>query len=54
LTAAATALPARYRDPASGNEWSGRGNTPLWIRGKDRSRFVICKRPSIGKKARTD
>nr|WP_319002674.1 H-NS family nucleoid-associated regulatory protein [Burkholderia anthina] len=23
-------LPARYRDPASGRAWSGRGNAPLW------------------------
>lgn len=46
-------LPARYRDPASGKEWSGRGNAPLWIRGKDRRQFVIRKRPSAGKKARS-
>lgn len=45
-------LPARYRDPASGKEWSGRGNAPLWIRGKDRRRFVIRKPPSAGKKAK--
>ncbi|ALX16340.1 histidinol phosphate phosphatase [Burkholderia cepacia JBK9] len=46
------ALPARYRDPASGKEWSGRGNAPLWIRGKDRRQFVICKPPAFGKKAK--
>ncbi|KHK59560.1 histidinol phosphate phosphatase [Burkholderia sp. A9] len=46
------ALPVRYRDPASGKEWSGRGNAPLWIRGKDRRQFVVCKPPSIGKKTR--
>jgi len=46
------ALPARYRDPASGKEWSGRGNAPLWIRGKDRRQFVIGKPPPIGKKTR--
>ncbi|MCS6428099.1 H-NS histone family protein [Burkholderia thailandensis] len=34
-------LPARYRDPATGQEWCGRGNVPLWIRGQDRSRFLI-------------
>ena len=45
-------LPARYRDPASGKEWSGRGNAPLWIRGKDRRQFVIRKPPSAGKKAK--
>ncbi|AOR70317.1 histidinol phosphate phosphatase [Burkholderia stabilis] len=47
-------LPARYRDPVSGKEWSGRGNAPLWIRGKDRRQFVICKPPSAGKKARSN
>ncbi|WP_330996028.1 H-NS family nucleoid-associated regulatory protein [Burkholderia cepacia] len=46
-------LPARYRDPASGKEWSGRGNAPLWIRGKDRRQFVIVKPRSTGKKSRT-
>lgn len=45
-------LPACYRDPASGKEWSGRGNAPLWIRGKDRRQFVIVKPPSTGKKTR--
>lgn len=30
-----------YRDPASGREWSGRGNPPLWIRGRDRLEFLI-------------
>ncbi|WP_321856344.1 H-NS histone family protein [Burkholderia cenocepacia] len=46
-------LPARYRDPASGKEWSGRGNAPLWIRGKDRRQFVVGKPPSTGKKTKT-
>ncbi|MBY9629153.1 H-NS histone family protein (plasmid) [Pseudomonas aeruginosa] len=36
-----SALPAKYRDPATGREWCGRGNVPLWIRGKDRTRFLI-------------
>ena len=47
------ALPARYRDPVSGKEWSGRGNAPLWIRGKDRRKFVIVKPPSTGKKTKS-
>ncbi|AZQ56128.1 H-NS histone family protein [Burkholderia cenocepacia] len=46
-------LPVRYRDPASGKEWSGRGNAPLWIRGKDRRQFVVGKPPSTGKKTKT-
>ncbi|GAB7534583.1 H-NS family nucleoid-associated regulatory protein [Burkholderia sp. 22PA0099] len=37
------ALPVRYRDPASGREWCGRGNVPLWIRGKDRSQFAVIE-----------
>ncbi|ASW04255.1 MULTISPECIES: H-NS histone family protein [Burkholderiaceae] len=35
------ALPARYRDPATGQEWCGRGNVPRWIREQDRTRFLI-------------
>jgi DNA-binding protein H-NS len=31
----------RYRDPASGATWSGRGRAPKWIAGKDRSAFVV-------------
>jgi len=46
-------LPARYRDPASGKEWSGRGNAPLWIRGKDRRRFVVRKPSPAAKKAKS-
>ncbi|QTD92032.1 H-NS histone family protein [Burkholderia anthina] len=45
-------LPARYRDPASGRAWSGRGDAPLRIRGKDRRRFVIVRPPSMGKKTK--
>lgn len=32
----------KYRDPATGAEWSGRGKDPLWIRDKDRSQFLIA------------
>ncbi|MEX3953392.1 H-NS family nucleoid-associated regulatory protein [Paraburkholderia sp. EG287A] len=32
---------AKYRDPATGLEWSGRGREPAWISGKDRSLFLI-------------
>ncbi len=34
-------LPAKYRDPKSGNTWSGRGKPPHWIVGKNRERFLI-------------
>ena len=32
---------AKYRDPSSGQVWSGRGKAPKWIDGQDRSRFQI-------------
>ncbi|MXN79789.1 H-NS histone family protein [Burkholderia sp. 4701] len=50
----AKTLPARYRDPASGLEWCGRGNVPLWIRGKDRRRFAIGKPVPGGKKGKAN
>jgi DNA-binding protein H-NS len=31
----------KYRDPASGATWSGRGKTPRWINGADRSQYAI-------------
>ena len=31
----------KYRNPETGVTWSGRGKEPLWIRGKDRSAFLI-------------
>jgi DNA-binding protein H-NS len=31
----------KYRDPASGATWSGRGRAPMWIQGKKRERFLI-------------
>jgi DNA-binding protein H-NS len=34
--------PAKYRDPRSGAEWSGRGKAPSWLAGaKNRSKFLI-------------
>ena len=32
---------AKYRDPSSGQSWSGRGKAPKWIDGQDRSNFAI-------------
>lgn len=32
---------AKYRDPASGATWSGRGKTPRWINGADRNQYAI-------------
>ncbi|MDO8359083.1 MAG: H-NS histone family protein [Devosia sp.] len=31
----------QYRDPETGSTWSGRGKEPVWIRGKDRTKFRI-------------
>ncbi|MBU6260840.1 MAG: H-NS histone family protein [Burkholderiales bacterium] len=43
---AKTKVEAKYRDPASGATWSGRGRTPGWLReaeerGKSREKFLI-------------
>lgn len=32
----------KYRDPASGATWTGRGKPPKWIEGKDRNAFLIA------------
>jgi DNA-binding protein H-NS len=32
---------AKYRDPVSGKEWSGRGLAPKWLAGKDKKDFLI-------------
>ena len=32
---------AKYRDPISGKEWSGRGLAPKWLQGKDKSQYLI-------------
>lgn len=31
----------KYRDPATGATWTGRGKPPKWIADKDRAAFVI-------------
>lgn len=31
----------KYKDPSTGCIWSGRGKEPIWIRGKDRTPFII-------------
>lgn len=32
---------AKYRDPSSGQTWSGRGRSPRWLDGKNRVDFLI-------------
>lgn len=36
-----TKVEAKYRDPATGATWTGRGRAPVWIADKDRSAFAI-------------
>lgn len=31
----------KYRNPATGETWTGRGKAPKWIEGKDRSGYLI-------------
>lgn len=33
---------AKYRDPATGQTWTGRGKPPKWIEGKEREAFLIA------------
>ena len=39
---AGTKVAPKYRDPATGQTWTGRGKAPKWIDGQDRSRFLIA------------
>lgn len=41
-TKVASKVAAKYRDPATGQTWTGRGKAPKWIDGKDRAPFVIA------------
>jgi DNA-binding protein H-NS len=34
-------ITAKYRDPATGNAWSGRGSIPVWLRGKDLTEYAV-------------
>jgi DNA-binding protein H-NS len=38
---AASKVAPKYRDPATGQTWTGRGKAPKWIDGKDRNQFLI-------------
>jgi DNA-binding protein H-NS len=35
------ALPPKYRNPKTGETWSGRGRAPGWLAGKNRDKFLI-------------
>jgi len=34
-------VPPKYRDPATGATWTGRGKPPKWIADQDRAPFAI-------------
>ena len=37
-----TTVAPKYRDPATGQTWTGRGKPPKWIADKDRNQFLIA------------
>ncbi|PUE40760.1 H-NS histone family protein [Limnohabitans sp. Bal53] len=42
VTKSVSKVAAKYRDPVTGQTWTGRGKAPKWIEGQDRSPFVIA------------
>lgn len=34
-------VPMKYRDPVSGQSWTGRGRAPKWLDGKSKEEFLI-------------
>jgi len=34
-------VPAKYRDTATGEEWTGRGRAPKWLEGKRKEDYLI-------------
>ena len=36
-----TKVAPKYRDPATGQTWTGRGKPPRWIQNQDREQFAI-------------
>ena len=41
-TSAGAKVAPKYRDPATGDTWTGRGKAPRWIADKDRDQFLIA------------
>lgn len=35
-------VPPKYRDPTTGNTWTGRGRRPHWLKGKDPEDFRMA------------
>ncbi|WP_027013897.1 H-NS histone family protein [Comamonas composti] len=40
-SSAGTKVAPKYRDPATGQTWTGRGKPPKWIQNEDREKFAI-------------
>lgn len=40
-SAHASKVAPKYRDPATGKTWTGRGKAPSWIRDENRDKFAI-------------
>lgn len=38
---AGTKVAPKYRDPATGQTWTGRGKAPRWIQNENREKFAI-------------
>ena len=36
-----TKVAAKYRNPATGETWTGRGKPPKWIAGQDRAKYTL-------------
>jgi len=36
-----TKVAAKYKNPVTGETWTGRGKAPRWLDGKDRDQFLI-------------
>ena len=41
-TSSGAKVAPKYRDPATGDTWTGRGKAPRWIADKDRDQFLIA------------
>jgi DNA-binding protein H-NS len=40
-SASGSKVAPKYRDPATGQTWTGRGKAPKWIQNEDRAKFAI-------------
>lgn len=34
-------IPPKYRNPATGETWTGRGRAPVWMKDRDKAEFLI-------------